>query len=116
MHAYCVCGEKFFAEFTTCVCPRCGERITAILDFSGLDGYRNILDEALVRIRRSIGIHGDWAEYTPEQVFDAVMSEISEYCEAYFDGRVGDRHGQIDELKDVVTVAIKGIERLKCLQ
>ena len=78
--------------------------------------YRTILDDSLVRIQRSISIHGDWTDHTPEQVFDAVMDELSEYCEAFFDGRVGDRHGQIDELMDVIAVATKGIERLKCLQ
>jgi hypothetical protein len=87
-----------------------------VWDDGHLSGYRCSLDEALVRVQRSIGIHGDWSNYTAEQVFDAVAGEFSEYCEAFFDNRIADKHGQIDELKDVMTVCVKGIERLKCLR
>ena len=116
MKAYCVCGEAFYAEHTTCICPRCGERITLIREEPTLAGYRYNLDEVLVRIERSNAIHGDWSEYSATQVFEAVTGEVDEYLEAFIDNRIAGKHGQIDELKDVVTVAIKGIARLECLQ
>lgn len=76
------------------------------LDFTE---YRPVLEYVLGRIKESLKKHGDWQEYTPEQVFEVVASEFDEYREALVKGQLEGRHGQVDELLDVAATAVKGI-------
>ena len=116
MKARCSCDFEFFAEFTRSVCPKCGEPVEVIRAVVDFEDYRGILDEALVRVKRSIIVHGTWEFYSPESAFDAVAGEFGEYCTAFTDKNIHGPHGQIDELMDVIVTAAKGIRRLRCLQ
>lgn len=115
MRAVCECGEVTFQEFTLCVCPACGKKIEMIrcIDF---EEYRSVLDKAFERIKQSIIKHGDWSDYSPVAVHKALSGEFNEYLAAVVADQISGRHGQIDELVDVIVTAVKGIRRLECLQ
>jgi hypothetical protein len=84
-----------------------------MIDF---EEFRPILNNAMEKIKASIIKHGDWSTYTAEDVFEKIASEFDEYREAYVAEVLAGKHGQIDELGDVIVTAIKGIRRLKCLE
>lgn len=84
----------------------------AAVDGVDISEFWPVLDALLKRLKASIVEHGDWREYGPERVFEAVSEEFDEYREAFVSGRrVGD-HGQVDELLDVAVTSIKGALRL----
>ena len=68
------------------------------------------------KIKLSVIKHGDWSGYSIDDVFEKIAGEFDEYREAYVNAELVGKHGQIDELGDVIVTAIKGIRRLKCLQ
>ena len=84
-----------------------------MIDF---EEFRPILNDVMEKIKHSIIKHGDWSGYSVADVFDKVAGEFDEYREAYVAEVLAGKHGQIDELSDVIVTAIKGIRRLKCLQ
>ena len=71
--------------------------------------YRPVLEYVLERIKESLKKHGDWQEYTPQQVFEVVASEFDEYREALVKGQLEGRHGQLDELLDVAATDRKSV-------
>lgn len=115
MKAVCECGVEFFTEEVRCICPLCRAHIVLIQDDGELLEHDLVLARSRERIRLSIAKHGNWDDYSIQQVFDAIGSEFEEYCEAVVTGTVNGPHGQIDELLDVVATAVKGIRRLQCL-
>lgn len=116
MKAKCECGCEFFAEFTRCVCPNCGKDIKLISAYVDFNDYRVIMDEALERIKQSVIKHGTWDNYCEIRIHKAISGEFNEYRQAVIDENVIGKHGQIDELVDLVVTAVKGIRRLQCLQ
>jgi hypothetical protein len=84
-----------------------------MIDF---EEFRPILEAAMEKIKASIIKHGDWSGYTSEDVFEKVAGEFDEYREAYVAEVLAGKHGQIDELGDVIVTAVKGIRRLRCIE
>lgn len=74
----------------------------------GLLGIKVEVDR---RLKAAADKH-DWSGYDEAQVFEAVAGEFDEYREAVAAGQVSGRHGQVDELFDLVVTAIRGIRRL----
>jgi hypothetical protein len=78
--------------------------------------YVPLLEEVYARIKVSVKKHGDWSDYPPEKVHEAIDGEYDEFCRAKERAQVMGPHGQIDELYDVIVTAAKGIRRLSCLE
>lgn len=76
------------------------------------DAETAILEELLGRLARSEAERVDWSDYDAEKVFEKVTDEWDEFREAFVRGQIEGRHGQIDELYDVMVTAFKGIRRL----
>lgn len=94
------CGMTKIEERGGC-CPAC-----VMAEFLAIQ------EELLRRLQISIEKHGDWENYTSEEVFETVLGECDEYREAFVAGNVDGPHGQVSELYDVAVTAIKGIRRL----
>lgn len=72
----------------------------------------DILSDIASGIEESVIIHGDWSDYQDNDIFAVILEEFAEYREAYLAGVVHGDHGQLDELRDLAIVAIKGIIQL----
>jgi len=71
-----------------------------------------LLEVALAEADRSITVHGEWKDYTPELVHKAVSGEFREYESALMSGDMHSAHGQRVELLQLMVVAAKGYIRL----
>lgn len=75
------------------------------------------LDQTIADVIRgiedSVLIHGDWQGYTGDKVHETVKGEFEEFDQAHQRGQLHGEHGQIDELRDLAIVAIKGIIHLQ---
>ena len=71
------------------------------------------IKRVIAEVEQSVQIHGDWQEYTPSDVKRVVEDEFFEYLGAYLNDQIEGDHGQIEELRDLAVVAIKGIIHLQ---
>lgn len=76
------------------------------------DRYTLILSDLRHRLKLADEKHGDWRDYNSIQIMKAVMDEVIEYDIAFEQNQIIGPHGQIAELMDIATVAIKGALRL----
>ena len=74
--------------------------------------FDKTIDAVRSRLMTANEKHGDWSNYTPEQVFEAVEGEFNELRDAFLSGKLVGRHGQIDESCDLAVVGIKSVRRL----
>lgn len=78
--------------------------------------YAEIFAQGMERIWHSNEGHCDWRGYNEQQIFEAVAGEFDEYREAVAAGQLRGRHGQLNELRDLLVTVMKGIRRLSCLK
>lgn len=112
------CDFSFHSGDPVIVCPRCHRAVAVAACSVPVDfgEYRQILDVALEGVKRSIIIHGEWNDYSQFDIHRVVSGEFGEYCAAVARKQIIGKHGQIDELVDVIVTAVKAIRRLQCLQ
>jgi hypothetical protein len=114
MKLNCKCGYAGYVESVNLTCPQChGNMGQGYVDF---EEFRPLLENLFDKIKLSVIKHGDWPDYDHARVFETVAGEFDEYREAFLAENVTGRHGQINELYDLMVVAVKGIRRLSCLQ
>lgn len=114
MKLECGCGFSGFTEPVNTTCPACHGPLglPRMIDF---EEYRTILEGVMPKIKHSIVKHGDWSGYTALEVFEKIHGEVGEYISAVGSGTLTGKHGQIDELGDVITTCVKGIRRLRVI-
>ena len=62
---------------------------------------------------RSIEKHGDWADYTPLDIFRAVSGEFHEVTQAVIVENIHGDHGMVMELMQLANTCLKGVEVLR---
>ena len=77
------------------------------------DEFQTLFNELMEKIKASLDSHGDWSDYSEDDIYGAVFGEVGEYWKAFVFGVIDGDHGQISELLDVAVTALKGVRVLR---